>query len=375
MTPRLFAPLQLGPVELPNRIAVAPMCQYAANDGVMADWHLQHLMSLAMSGAGLVTVEATAVERRGRITHRCCGLYSDDAEAAMTRVLAAARAVAPPGVKFCVQLAHAGRKASTAPPFEGGKPLTPDQDAWPTVSASALPFGEGWPAPAALDAAGMARVKCAFVDAARRAARVGFEAIELHMTHGYLLAQFLSPLSNQRTDAYGGALENRMRFPLEVADAVAAVLPAHMTWGGRITGSEWLEGGITPDEAATLARELKARGASFVCVSSAGNSPLSRIPATPGYQVPFAAHVKAHAGEGLAVRAVGLIVAPREAEAILERGEADWVALGRAFLDDPRWGWRAAEALGAAHAFPPRYARVAPQVWPGAGWLRGTPRA
>ncbi|QLP96868.1 MAG: NADH:flavin oxidoreductase/NADH oxidase [Rhodoblastus sp.] len=368
----LFSPLTLGPVPLPNRIAVAPMCQYAANDGVMADWHLQHLMTLAMSGAGLVTVEATAVERRGRITPRCCGLYSDDAEAAMARVIAAARAVALPGVKFAVQLAHAGRKASTAPPFEGGKPLTPDQDAWATVSASALPFADGWPPPLALDAAGMARVKDAFVDAARRAARVGFDAIELHMTHGYLLAQFLSPLSNLREDAYGGSLENRMRFPLEVADAVAAVLPASMAWGARITGSEWLEGGITPDEAAALARALKGRGAAFVCVSSGGNSPLSRIPATPGYQVPFAAHVKAHAGEGLAVRAVGLIVAPREAEAILERGEADWIALGRAFLDDPRWGWRAAQTLGQPLALPPRYARAAPTVWPGAAWLRGT---
>jgi 2,4-dienoyl-CoA reductase-like NADH-dependent reductase (Old Yellow Enzyme family) len=339
------------------------MCQYAANDGVMADWHLQHLMTLAMSGAGLVTVEATAVERRGRITPRCCGLYSDDAEAAMTRVVAAARGVALPGVKFAVQLAHAGRKASTAPPFEGGRPLAPDQDAWPTVSASPLPFADGWPTPAALDAAGMARVKDAFVDAARRAARVGFDAIEL--------AQFLSPLTNRREDGYGGALENRMRFPLEIADAVAAVLPASMAWGARITGSEWLEGGITPHEAAALAGALKARGAAFVCVSSGGNSPLSRFPATPGYQVPFAAHVKANAGDGLAVRAVGLIVAPREAEAILERDEADWIALGRAFLDDPRWGWRAAEALGQPLTLPPRYARAAPKVWPGAAWLRG----
>ena len=371
MTPRLFTPLQLGPVTLPNRIAVAPMCQYAAADGVMGDWHLQHLMNLAMSGAGLVTVEATGVERRARITHGCVGLYSDDAEAAMKRVIDAARAVALPGARFAIQLAHAGRKASTQAPFDGGKPLGPAEDPWPTVSASALPFAEGWHTPSALDAEGMARVKAAFVAAAERAARIGFEVIELHMTHGYLMAQFLSPLSNRRADAYGGSLENRMRFPLEVAEAVAAVLPARMAWGGRVTGSEWLDGGITPDEAAALARELKARGASFVCVSSGGNSPLSRFPVEKGYQVPFAAHVRREAGEGMAVRAVGLIVDPHDAEAILERGEADWIALGRAFLDDPRWGWRAAEKLGVAHAFPPRYARVAPKVWPGAAWLRG----
>lgn len=368
MTPALFTPLRLGPVDLPNRIAVAPMCQYVAHDGVVGDWHLQHLMTLAMSGAGLVTVEATAVERRGRISHGCVGLYSDDAERAMKRVIDAAKSVALPQTKFAIQLSHAGRKGSTQTPADGGKPLQPGEDDWPTVSASATPYAPGHPTPAALDVAGLSRIKAAFVEAALRAARAGFDAIELHMTHGYLLAQFLSPLSNRRDDAYGGSLDNRLRFPLEVADAVAAVLPGHMAWGARITGSEWVEGGVTPREASALARALKARGASFVCVSSGGNSPLSRFVVEPGYQVPLAAQVKAEAGEGLAVRAVGLIVDPREADAILRRGEADWIALGRAFLDDPRWGWHAAEALGATLTLPAPYARAAAKSWPGAAW-------
>jgi 2,4-dienoyl-CoA reductase-like NADH-dependent reductase (Old Yellow Enzyme family) len=367
----LFSPLRLGSVDLPNRIAVAPMCQYAANDGVMSDWHLMHLMSLAMSGAGLVTVEATGVERRGRITHGCVGLYSDACEEALGRVLGAARAVALPGTKFAIQLAHAGRKASAQLPWLGGVSLGTTEDPWETVAPSAVPFAEGWARPQALDEAGMARVKAAFVAAARRAVRLGFDVIELHMTHGYLMAQFLSPLSNQRTDAYGGSLENRMRFPLEVARAVAEVTPASVALGARITGSEWVEGGWSEGDAAILAGELRQAGATWVCVSSGGNVSHARVPASPGYQVPFAAYVKAKAGEGLTVRAVGLIVDPLEAEAILTRGEADWIAIGRAFLDDPRWGWRAAEKLGAELALPPRYLRAGPKAWPGARWLRG----
>lgn len=369
---KLFSPLTLGPLTLPNRLAVAPMCMYAADDGVVGDWHLQHLMTLAMSGAGLVTVEATAVERRGRISHRCVGLYSDESERALKRVLDAARAVALPGVRFAVQLNHAGRKAATQPPYAGGKPLTPEQDAWPIEAPSALALMPGCQTPAALDAAGLARIRDAFVAAALRAARAGFDAVELHMTHGYLLHQFLSPLSNRREDGYGGALENRMRFPLEVADAVAAALPASMTWGARITGSDWLDGGWTPAEAVALTRALRARGATFVGVSSGGVAPGAKIPQEPGYQVHFAAQVKREAGEGIAVRAVGLIVTPAQAEAILERGEADWVALGRAFLDDPRWGWKAAQALGATLTLPPSYDRAAPAVWPGARWRAGT---
>ena len=217
--PTLFDSLALGPVTLSNRLAVAPMCQYSAADGCAGDWHLQHLPSLAMSGAGLVMVEASGVERRGRITHGCLGLYSDDCEAALARALAAARRVAGP-VKFGIQLAHAGRKASSQLPWEGGRALRDDEDPWPTVSASALAFDAGWHVPEALDEDGMARVTDAFVHAARRAVRLGFEVIELHSAHGYLLHQFLSPLSNPRDDGYGGPLENRMRFPLEVLEAV-----------------------------------------------------------------------------------------------------------------------------------------------------------
>lgn len=369
MTVSLFAPLQLGAVELPNRIAVPPMCQYTADDGSMTDWHMQHLMGLAMSGAGLVTVEATGVERRARISHGCVGLYSDANERAMKRVLDAARAVALPGVKFAIQLAHAGRKASTQRPWQGGKPLTAEEDAWRTVGPSAIAFGEGWHRPDALDEAGMARIREAFAQAAQRAARIGFDAIELHMAHGYLMHAFCSPLSNARTDAFGGARENRMRFPLSVASAVAQATPPHMTWGARITGSDWVSGGWDVDDAIALAGALRERGASFVCVSSGGNSPAARIPVEPGYQVHLAAAVKQ--AVSIATRAVGLIVTPAQASDILARNEADWVAIGRAMLDDPRWGWRAAEALGVELPRPPQYARAAPKLWPGAAWRAG----
>ena len=223
--PHLFSPLDLGPVTLPNRIVVAPMCQYSADDGSATDWHLQHLMQLAISRAGLVMLEATGVTRSGRISQRCLGIYSDENEAAIARVVKAARSVAAPGTRFGIQIAHAGRKASTHVPWEGGKPLGPGEGAWQTVAPSAVPFFEGGPPPAALDEAGLAEVKAAFCQAAERAARAGLEVIELHAAHGYLLHEFVSPLSNHRTDQYGGSLENRMRFPLEVAAAVRAVTP------------------------------------------------------------------------------------------------------------------------------------------------------
>ena len=231
----LFSPLALGPVSLPNRIVVAPMCQYSADDGSATDWHLQHWMTLAMSGAALVVVEATGVERRGRITHGCLGLYSDANERSIARALAAARAVALPGTRFGIQLAHAGRKASAQRPWEGGRALAPDQDPWPTVGPSALPFDSGWHTPEALDEAGLERVKAAFVAAAGRAVRLGFDAIELHMAHGYLLHSFLSPLSNRRDDRWGGDAERRRAFPLAVARAVRDAVPAGIALGDEHT--------------------------------------------------------------------------------------------------------------------------------------------
>ncbi len=364
----LFAPLSLGPIQIPNRIAVAPMCQYSADDGSATDWHLQHLMQFAVSRAGLIVIEATAVDRRGRITHGCLGLYSDANEAALARVLGAARRVAAPGTRFAIQLAHAGRKASCQRPWEGGKPLTRGEDAWQTVAPSPIPFAEDGPAPEALDDAGLARVVEAFRQAAVRAARLGLDAAELHVAHGYLLHEFLSPLCNKRTDAYGGSPDKRMAFPLAVARTVRAAVPAPMAVGARITGTDWAEGGLTPDDAVAFAAALKAVGIDFVCVSGGGAVPHVKIPVAPGYQVPMAAKVKA--ATGLPTRAVGLIADPEQAQAIVTSGQADFVALARALLDDPRWVWHAAERLGAEISYPPQYARVAAATWPGAALAR-----
>ena len=294
--PHLFSPLSLGPIELPNRIVVSPMCQYSAQDGSATDWHLQHLMQLAISRAGMVVVEATAVERAGRISHGCLGLYSDANEAALARVLDPARRVAAPGTRFAIQIGHAGRKASCQRPWEGGKPLTPGEDAWPTVAPSAVPFTPEGPPPQALDAKGLARVTAAFCQAAERAVRLGFDAIELHGAHGYLLHSFVSPLSNQRKDAYGGSAENRMRFPLEVARAVRAVVPKRVALGARITGTDWADGGLGADDAVAFAAALKGAGLDYVCVSGGGAVLNVKIALGPGYQVPFAAKVKAATG-------------------------------------------------------------------------------
>ena len=366
--PHLFSPLEVGPLKLANRIAVAPMCQYSADDGSATDWHLQHLMQLAMSGAGLVMVEATGVERIGRITHGCLGLYSDDNEAALARALGAARKVAVPGTRFGIQIGHAGRKASSQRPWEGGKALSQADGAWQTVAPSAIPFWPDGPVPAALDEAGMARVVAAFRQAAMRAMRLGFDVVELHMAHGYLLQEFITPLANRRTDAYGGSREARMRFPLEVVEAVKAALSAGTVLGARINGTDWAEGGLTPDDAVLQAAQLKAGGVDYVCVSGGGAALQMKVPLSPGYQVPIAAKVRA--GTGIVTRAVGLIVEPAQAEAIVTSGQADFVALARAILDNPRWVWHAAERLGANIAYPPQYARAAAAVWPGAAMAR-----
>jgi 2,4-dienoyl-CoA reductase-like NADH-dependent reductase (Old Yellow Enzyme family) len=366
--PHLFSPLALGPLTLPNRVAVAPMCQYSAEDGTATDWHLQHLMQFAIARAGLVVVEATAVDPTGRITPRCLGLYSDANEQALARVITAARTVAAPGTAFGIQIAHAGRKASCHTPWDGGRPLAPDQGAWQTVAPSAVPFAEGGPPPKALDTDGLRAVTAAFVQAARRAVRIGFDVVELHAAHGYLLHEFLSPLSNFRTDAYGGTREARMRFPLEVARAVREAVPRSKALGARITGTDWVDGGLTPDDAVAFAGALKASGYDYVCVSGGGAVPKMTIPLGPGYQVPMAAKVRAETG--LTTRAVGLLVDAAQAEAIIASGQADFVALARAFLDNPRWVWHAAERLGATVPFPPQYARVAAAQWPGATLAR-----
>jgi 2,4-dienoyl-CoA reductase-like NADH-dependent reductase (Old Yellow Enzyme family) len=362
MTSALFSPIRLAELELANRIVVSPMCQYSAADGVATDWHLTHLGMLANSGAGLVVVEATHVERRGRITHGCLGLYSDDCEAALERVIAHCRRIGT--AKFGIQIAHAGRKASSQRPWEGGKALPASEDAWPTIAPSALPFGPNWHTPRAMTEDDMAQVRDAFVEAARRAMRIGFDAVELHLAHGYLLHAFVSPLSNKRNDQWGGSFAGRVRFPLEVTRAVRAVVPKATPLGARITGTDWLDGGLTGDDAAAFATALKEAGLDYVDISSGNITVDSRPPTEPGYNVPFAQKVRSESG--LPVRAVGLIASPDQAEDIVAAGRADMVAMARPFLDNPHWGWHAAQVLGADVARPPQYARAAPKLWPGA---------
>jgi 2,4-dienoyl-CoA reductase-like NADH-dependent reductase (Old Yellow Enzyme family) len=366
MTSALFSPIRLAGLDVPNRIVVSPMCQYSADDGVGNDWHMTHLGMLANSGAGMLVIEATHVERRGRITHGCLGLYSDACEAALERVVYHCHHIG--SAKLAIQLAHAGRKASSQRPWEGAKALTAEEDAWPTIAPSALPFGPGWHTPAAMTEDDMARVTTAFVDAAKRAVRVGIDAVELHLAHGYLLHSFVSPLSNKRNDAYGGSLDGRMRFPLDVAKAVRAAVPRQMPLGARITGSDWLDGGLTTADAVTLAKALKAAGLDYIDISSGNVSVDSRAPSDPGYNVPLAEPVRREAG--IATRVVGMIANAKQAEDIVASGKADMVAMARAFLDDPHWGWHAAQVLGADVARPPQYARTAPKLWPGTA-LRG----
>ena len=367
MSSMLFTPIRLGGLELGNRIVVAPMCQYSAVDGVASDWHMTHLGMLANSGVGLVVIEMTDVEPEGRITPFCLGLYSDACEAGLQRVVAHCHRIG--SAKFGVQLAHAGRKGSTLPPWEGSKRLPPAEGGWEVIGPSPISFGDGWPTPREMTEADMTRVREAFAQAAKRAVRAGLDAIELHVAHGYLLHAFLSPISNQRKDAYGGSIEARMRFPMEVACAVRAAIPKEMPLGARITGSDWMEGGITPDDAVIHARAFREAGLDYVDVSSGGIAAATRTPTDPGYNASLAERVRR--GSGLPTRTVGMIVTPKQAEAILAAGQADMIALGRAILDDPHWPWHAAQALGAEAHRPRQYLRAGPKLWPGAA-LRAT---
>jgi 2,4-dienoyl-CoA reductase-like NADH-dependent reductase (Old Yellow Enzyme family) len=344
------------------------MCQYSSNDGSATDWHLQLAMNYGMSGAGTVILEATGVTREGRITHGCLGLYSDANEYALQRVLHAARAVALPGTKFGIQIGHAGRKASTHVNWKGSGPLAAHESPWRTVAPSAIPYGENWHVPAELDEAEIQATIAAFADSARRAARIGFDIVELHAAHGYLLHEFHSPVSNKRTDKWGGTPEKRLRFPLEVAEAVRGALPDHVALGARITGTDYIEGALTADDAVTFARELKNRRFDYVCVSSGnivnGGRPASGV----GFNVPNAARVRAEAG--IVVRTAGLIAEPHQAEEIVAERGVDQIAIARAQIDDPRWGWHAAEKLGVKLELPPQFRRVTLGQWPGAKLVR-----
>ncbi|MFZ5704626.1 MAG: NADH:flavin oxidoreductase/NADH oxidase [Pseudomonadota bacterium] len=355
---KLFQPLTVGGLTLDNRIVIAPMCQYSAEDGAMTDWHIQHLGQLAASGAGLLTIEATAVEPEGRISFADVGLWDDRTEAAMARVLEAVRRHST--MPIAIQLAHAGRKASTDLPWRGGAQLAPDhQNGWQTVAPSALPFEASENAPTALDKVGLDRIRDAFADAARRSARLGLDAIQIHGAHGYLLHEFLSPLSNRREDEYGGSLENRMRFPLEVFDAVRAAFPADRPVSVRVSGTDWVDGGWDIGQTIAFAKALEARGAAAIHVSSGGLDPRQAIPVGPNYQVPLARAVRQ--AVSIPVVAVGLITEFEQAEAILATGDADLIGLARTVLYDPRWPWHAAAHFGAQVKVPPQYLRSQPR--------------
>ncbi|MFN4072193.1 MAG: NADH:flavin oxidoreductase/NADH oxidase [Thermus sp.] len=344
----LFTPLELGGLRLKNRLAMSPMCQYSATqEGHVTDWHLLHYPTRALGGVGLILVEATAVEPLGRISPHDLGIWSEDHLPGLKEL---ARRIREAGAVPGIQLAYAGRKAGTARPWEGGKPL-----GWRVVGPSPIPFDQGYPVPEPLDEAGMERILQAFVEGARRALRAGFQVIELHMAHGYLLSSFLSPLSNQRTDAYGGTLENRMRFPLRVAQAVREVVPRELPLFVRVSATDWGEGGWGLEDTLAFARGLKELGIDLLDCSSGGVVPRVRIPLAPGFQVPFADAVRK--GVGLRTGAVGLITTPEQAETLLQAGSADLVLLGRILLRDPYFPLRAAKALGVAPEVPPQYQR------------------
>ena len=359
----LFSPIQLRNLELSNRIAVAPMCQYSADDGAMTDWHLMHLGQFAVGGAGMLLAEATAVSPEGRISDQCPGLWDDRTEAAAKRV--ADFAAAYGNVPFGIQLAHAGRKGSTRAPWLVGPdkpgPLRPDEGAWETIAPTAESFVPSFPLPRQMDRADMDRVRDAFADSARRADRLGAKVIELHAAHGYLMQQFLSPLSNKRNDDYGGPVENRMRFPLEVFEATRAAWPEDKPLGVRISAVDWVAEGWQLADSLKLAKALEDRGCDFIDCSSGGASVNAQIDAGPGYQVPFAAAIKAQS-KTMKVMAVGQISSGRQAESIVRTGQADMVAIARGFLYDPHWVWHAAEELGATAAYPPQYGRCHPSL-------------
>jgi len=352
----LFTPWKLRSVVLRNRIIVAPMCQYSTPDGVARDWHMVHLGSRAVGGAGMVMVEASAVSPEGRISPDDLGIWNDAQSAALRPIVSFIQAQ---GAVAAIQIAHAGRKASTAAPFYGGAPIPPDDErGWQPIGASPLPFSPQHTVPAEMSVKDMERVRDDFVAAAERAHAAGFSVLELHMAHGYLLHSFLSPISNHRQDRYGGSLENRLRFPLEVAQAVRAVWPEELPLWTRISATDWVPGGWDSEQSVALATELKKIGVDVIDCSSGGMTPDAQIPAGPGFQVPFAERIRRELQ--IPTVAVGLITEPMQAEQILVTGQADAVALARELLRNPYWPLQAAHALGVDWSWPPQYDRAKP---------------
>lgn len=353
---KLFEPITLGELTLENRIVIAPMCQYSSDEGKATEWHHAHLGQLSFSGAGLLILEATAVEAAGRISAEDLGLWDDATEAAMKDLITGLRANSK--MPLGLQLGHAGRKASCAAPWNGGAQIPQSAGGWQTVAPSAIAFTEGTEAPEAMSLARIDELKKAYVETVRRADRLGLDLLELHGAHGYLLHQFLSPLSNQRTDQYGGSLENRMRLLLEIFQEIRAEFPAEKPIGVRISANDWVEGGWDLEQSIELAKALDKLGCSYIHVSSGGLSPHQKIAVGPNYQVPFADGIKRYVN--MPVIAVGLITEPEQAEAIIGTGQADMIALARGILYNPRWPWHAAAKLGAKVSAPKQYWRSEP---------------
>jgi 2,4-dienoyl-CoA reductase-like NADH-dependent reductase (Old Yellow Enzyme family) len=343
-------------LEIQNRVMVSPMCQYSSTEGSAGPWHHMHLGQFAASGVGLLCIEMTNVEPIGRITPHCMGLYSDDNESALRQVVHFCKEISD--TPIALQLAHAGRKASSTRPWEGRKPILPANGGWQTVAPSAIAFHDTAPAPRELSSAEISTIVKNFSDAAHRAERIGIDAIELHAAHGYLLHQFLSPISNLRTDGYGGSLDNRMRFILEVFEATRSAWPSNKPLGIRLSATDWIHGGWDIDQSIVLCNLLRESGCDWIDVSSGGLAPDQVVPIGPGYQVPLSEQIRQETG--LATIAVGMITEPRQAEIILSQGKADMVALARGMLYNPRWVWHAADELGARAKYPIRYQRCRP---------------
>lgn len=358
--PHLFEALQFRDLTLANRIGMSPMCQYSAHDGVAGDWHVVHYGSRALGGLGLMIVEATAVLPEGRISPGDLGLWNDAQIEPLAKIVLQAK---PQGVAVAVQLAHAGRKASVGLGWVAQRSLTKEEGGWQSVAPSAISFGDGYDAPQALDEAGIHKVVDAFVSASRRARAAGFDIVEVHAAHGYLLHQFLSPLSNQRTDRYGGSLENRSRLLREVVTAVRAEWPQGLPVVVRLSATDWVEGGWDIDETVEVCRMLKELGVDLIDVSSGGLVPWAKIPAGPGFQTVFAERIRKQAG--IATATVGLITSPAQADHIVRTGQADIVLLGRELLRNPYWPLQAAQILGQTVAWPLQYLRAAPPNSPG----------
>jgi 2,4-dienoyl-CoA reductase-like NADH-dependent reductase (Old Yellow Enzyme family) len=350
---KLFEKLKLRGVEFRNRIWVSPMCQYSSDDGMPNDWHLVHLGSRATGGAGLVIMEATAVSPEGRISPSDAGIWSDEHAQAYRRITAFIKSQ---GAIAGIQIAHAGRKASTAEPWNGGKIVDEGYGGWETVAPSAIAFADDYPQPREMTKDDIEQATEDFVRAAKRAVEAGFEVIEIHAAHGYLFHEFLSPLSNKRADEYGGALENRMRFPLDAARRVRAVVPENLPVFVRISATDWTAGGWDLEQSIEFCKELKNIGIDLIDVSTGGNAPDAPIPVAPGYQVPFAAEIRRQVG--IATAAVGMITEPKQAEEILQKSEADAVLLAREFLRDPYFPFRAARELGGEVDVPKQYGRA-----------------